>query len=443
MRIAKSRIETTDAGLAIDTTGPAVSPDLESTDFARWVRAWKESLVNLIAGEVGARINLAWSDDAVGLVELAEKNGFRSRNFISMIVDRLQSKAIPIERTRQTPADAGRTLTRWKSRIPQVWVFVDDIDRNFDGSRHDEIRAASFFDACRSLSQQIDILRFRVAVRPNTWATLKRAFESMSHVEQYAFDLKWKEDDMLALLGHRIDGYLRRRQLIEQVSRQLPAETHARHRYYLTLVFETPVQWGSHERPIHVPLDSLSLHRPRWIVELCRTSAAHAAAREADRISLKDDVFSQLATFGHRRLDDAIAEFKVQCLEISEVLDGFRSQVEQYTTAELLTLIDNRILNHVNVRLPGGSKKPGHREVASFLFQIGFIYARRDFDDGSYEHLGYADQPSLLLSRTDLDSGCSWEIPSTYRQALDLRTPEGFVRPIVSRAKKPVRHVVT
>ena len=444
MRIARTRIETasSDSLVTIDTVGPNVSPDLESTDFSKWVREWKANILAVVAGEIGSRIGFAWTDDGTSLVELAEAKGFKSRNFVSMIVDRLRSRAIPVERERQPPADIARTLTRWAAKMPEVWLFIDDIDRNFDGTKRDELRIAAFFDACRSIAKDIQSIRFRLAIRPNTWATVKRAYEGMSHVEQYSFNLKWVEAEMLALLGRRIEGYLRRTNQIELVGRRLPVDLDERYRFLTTLVFETPIQWGDGKRPIHVPLDSLSLHRPRWMIELCRVSGKAASARGASKIG-PDDIFGQLDAFGRRRIDDLIAEFTVQCPDIAEILDGFRGQAEQYLTADLLTLIENRISNHVAVRLPGRALRASHREIASFLFEIGFIFARRDFDDKKYEHLGFADQPSLLVSRTDTDSGYSWEIPSTYRQALDLRTSEGFERPIVPRAKKPARRFVT
>ena len=115
----------------------------------------------------------------------------------------------------------------------------------------------------------------------------------------------------------------------------------------------------------------------------------------------------------------------------------------------LIVLIKNRILNLLTPSIPSVIGKPSERDVASFLFQIGFIYARKDYDDGEYEHIGYPDQPSLLMSRTDMDSGCTWEIPPIYRQALNLRTVEGFQRPVNKRdiqtratTERPKRRII-
>lgn len=443
LRIAKSRLQTGQNTLAIDSTGPALAPDLSDGDYPKWVRAWKTGIMDLVANEVGARINMAWTDDTISLVELSEKNGFRSRNIVSAIIDRLTHKQMPLDRTRLPAVSSQQTIARWSANGPDVWLFIDDIDRNFDGTRRDELRTASFFDACRALFRDIPSLRFRIAIRPNTWILLKRGFEGMSHVEQYAFDLIWKENDILALLSQRIHGYLARNtmsELLPDRSFDAPERMEA----LLNLVFENPVRWGGKERPIHIPLDSLSLHRPRWLIELCRVSAAHATAFTRSRIMLKDDVFRQLDAFGQRRLDDTVAEFAIQCPQIAEVLDGFRGQAESFVTSDLLTTIQNRVVNHVPVRFAGEPSTAKHRDVAHFLFKIGFIFARRDYSDGTYEHIGFEAQPTLLTSRSDTDSGYSWEIPSTFRQALDLRTAEGIQRPTVQRGTrdKPRRRVV-
>jgi hypothetical protein len=60
------------------------------------------------------------------------------------------------------------------------------------------------------------------------------------------------------------------------------------------------------------------------------------------------------------------------------------------------------------------------REVARFLFKIGFLVARSD-DESGYHHYNYSDLPDLLSSRTSNDFDMSWEIHPCYRQALDIK----------------------
>lgn len=432
IRLTRSRVEASgDDALVIDTTGPQLSPDVESADFDKWLRAWKEALVGRAAAEVGARIGMAWTDDAIALVETAEKDGFKSKNFVSSIIDRLK----PGAKERKPVQNAEAVLARWKGAPPAIWFFIDDLDRNFEYIDVNIAKLAAFFDACRQVSKAIPSFRFRLAIRPNTWTSLKLRSEALSHVEQYTTVISWSEQDILVMLGKRVRGYLERTGKLGAILQYLPSQEPEKSKVLVSLAFDTPIQWGNTQRPIHVALYTLSQHRPRWLVELARISARSAHSAGHQKVTT-GDIFGQLLEFGKRRLEDTVAEFHPQCPEIGEILDGFRGQSEQYRTDELLTLIENRITNHINARIVGVSSRPTHRQVGSFLFQIGFLFARRDFEDGAYEHISFTDQPSLLVSRTDMDSGLSWEIPPVFRQALDLRTADGFERPKVSKDGK-------
>jgi hypothetical protein len=440
IRLARLQVSHDPTALPLQTTGPSLSPETEGTDFDKWVRTWKSSIFKFTANEVGSRIGSAWTDDAISLVELAEQNGFKKRNFVSSIIDRIAG--IGPKRERQLPPEPGAVLARWSGTPPEIWLFIDDLDRSFEHTERSTVKLAAFFDACRQITNSVPSIRFRLAIRPNTWTTIKLRSEALSHVEQYTSALRWSEHEMLALLGRRVEGYLQRTDQLDALSQYLPNKGPERDKTLLSYVFESPIQWGDKLRPIHVPLYTLSQHRPRWVIELCRLAARRAERQGHPRI-LRDDIIAELMQFGKRRIEDMIAEFRPQCPGIGELIDAFRGQAEQYHTDELLTLIENRITNHLNAKIVGVSTKPSHRQIGSFLFEIGFLFARRDFEDGSYDHLSFTEQPSLLVSRSDMDSGVTWEIPPIFRQALDLRTVDGFERPVFRPTSKKNRRIVS
>jgi len=142
-------------------------------------------------------------------------------------------------------------------------------------------------------------------------------------------------------------------------------------------------------------------------VELCKVAAHHAHPK---RYITLDNMLPQLEAFGRRRIEDTIAEFRSQCPEVGELIDGFVDEAEEYETGELLKLIDNKILSHVNPKIVGVPGTVRARDVAAFLFQIGVVFGRENLQDGSYRHLSYAERPSLLDSRTKLDAGLRWEV---------------------------------
>jgi hypothetical protein len=116
-----------------------------------------------------------------------------------------------------------------------------------------------------------------------------------------------------------------------------------------------------------------------------------------------------------------VAEFRSQCPEIEDLLTAFVGQPEWFSTANLISTINNRILQSVQPKIAGITGKASAQEVASFLFQIGFLTARKDLPSGDYEHLAFADNPRLLSARTNLDQGYSWEVHPVFRQALKLK----------------------
>jgi hypothetical protein len=162
-------------------------------------------------------------------------------------------------------------------------------------------------------------------------------------------------------------------------------------------------------------------------VELAREAADAAVATGHQRI-LFDDVKVCLEAFGKKRIADAIAEFSPQCEQLNELLAAFSRQAEEYSTADLMRTIDQRILTSVTPKIIGVLGEPRAIDVAAFLFQIGFLSARRRLPNNEYQHLSYSDQPSLLAARTNIDDGVRWEIHPVFRQALLLRDADG--RPI-------------
>lgn len=407
--------------ILINTTASAISPEVQGTESDTWVRAWKESLLRLAVREIGARISVAFSDDTISLVEEAESNGFRSRSFVSTVVDRLKSSAIPVEKARVGVVNPAETLKRWRANGSPIWFVIDDIDQNFENNAYYHAKIASVFTAARQIVNLIPEFRFRLAIRPNVWALVKQKFEALAHVEQYMEDLLWTIDDSAALLSRRIEGFLQRTNQHARITNILSRDTSKRQSQLIALVFQERMPWGldGERSPISI-LYTLSRHRPRWLIELCK-----AASKSADLERLSTIMFSHidknLVAFGRRRIDDTIAEFRSQCPNIGELLTAFADQPEWFSTGALMSAIDNRILRTVTPVIAGYASRPLNRDVAHFLYQIGFLTARRDRPDGSYVHIAYAENPDLLQQRTNLDQGYSWEIHPVFRQVLRLK----------------------
>lgn len=407
--------------IIVSTTGPDLSPPIESTDHDLWVREWKKSILRIVANEIGSKIGLAFGDDAISLVEESEANGFKKRSFVSAIVDRLSSSAAPLTKSPLVVASHEQLVKRYLSGRPLIWLIIDDVDLNFTNTERHRLKAATFFTACRQIIGAIPEIRIRTAIRPNVWAIIKREFESLSHVEQYSCDLTWSIEQFRSLLAARVKAELVRSNRWETVSSTLPKEVFLREKALVGFVFDDPMPWGGgdRKRPPHVVLFTMTGHRPRWLVELCKEAGKEASKRNRQRINY-DDIHLQFSSFGRKRIEDTVAEFKSQCPQIEELIGAFSRQKDLYATDDLLTTIHNRIIPAVNVSLIGVGGKASDVDVAHFLFQIGFIAGRRDYGNDEYDHVMYRDNPSLLKARTNLDDGLRWEINPVYRDVLNL-----------------------
>ena len=417
-----------DMPIVLRATGPGLAPSLGAElDHDAWVRGWKDSVLRFVAVELGALIGVPLTGTALALREEADRSGFRSQSLVAALLSRanvtVDTKGVRVSLASRGIADPERTLRHWLAGKSPVWIVVDDIDLNFESTKAFRLKVASFFTAVRQVSNSVPELRFRLAVRPNVWAILKREFEALSHVEGYMRDLAWSEEQMRGLLAKRVEGYLKRTDQLKDVWRGLPSDPRERDKALIGLAFAAAMPWGDGMRPPHVVLYTLSKHRPRWMVELARVAAGRAERRASPCIEFAD-INNELAEFGRRRIDDTVAEFKSQCPEIAELLAGFARQPNRLRTDALISVIQKRVLNQVTPKISGVPGDPRPLDVAHFLFQIGFFYARVDRADGSYEHLVFAQRPGLLKDRTNVDDGVSWEIHPVFRQALDLYDPD-------------------
>jgi hypothetical protein len=388
LRLAKIDLKKGDAGsetLVISTTGPDLSPSIDTLDQDVWLREWKKRILKLVANEIGALINVAFSDDAIALVEEAESNGFRRRSIFSSIFDRFnQTKALGSEivRNRIPVVDYERIVSRFTSGRPLIWLIIDDVDQNFKNDEKSRVKLQTFFTACRQICNSIPELRVRTAIRPNVWTTIKREAEALSHVEQYIKDLRWSRTQFQELLAARIESYLRRTGQWNNIVGLIHREKNSRESQLISLIFENPMKWGggNGKRPPEVVLYTLARQRPRWLVELCKGAGSAASRRGGSKICL-EDITSQLKEFGRKRLEDLVAEFRSQCAQIEDLLGAFSHQKALYTTAELQSVIERRVLNAVHPVIVGVTGKVAALDVAHFLFQIGFISARKEYGE--------------------------------------------------------------
>lgn len=381
-----------------------------------YIRNWLVKLCALANRHLALRFHVALSDDKITIVESAELSGFKSKNLIGCLVDRLNT-LLPHRGIKKLAATDEVALFQRVPR-PRLWIFVDDLDATFQNTNHENLAVGTFFSACRYLTQDSEDVCVRASMRTDVWAIVRRFDESLDKVEQYVREIVWPLEGFRTILHKRIKTQcdklgVRPPRLLDNATEEEYA------RSYFDLLFAPRMTWGEKEQHTYRILYTLAYERPRWAIQLCKLAQASALDDHRDQI-WRENIDEVWAEYGTKRIKDLVAEHKHQCAEVEELLTAFRGCERLLSRDDLFRFLGNRVLNHLTPTIDG-LVATSPREVAHFLYRIGFILARSDAPDGSYQHYHHSEMPDFLATRTDEDFGVGWEIHPCYRQALDIR----------------------
>lgn len=397
-----------------------------------YAQDWMVRLCALINRQLALKLKLAVSDDHMTLIETAELEGYRARNLVGSLLDRLQ-----------TLLEKGRTTTKLHSRNEielfkrvkdrKVWIIIDDLDATYQSTDAENLSLATFFSACRYLVQDVEGLYIRASVRTDVWALLRRYDEALDKMSQYVSEILWHEAEFLALLALRVRASLKQSGIARPKARRFatPAEVNEQ---LVEMAFVPKMQWGSYRRvasemqpTLTVPrmaaaysiVYTLSYERPRWAIQLCKLAQESALRHRSNRIT-KESIDEVWGGYGAKRIEDLVAEHKHQCPQVHELINAFRGAPRLMTRGDLFAWINNRVSEHLEVAIEGQRTRSA-RDIARFLYRVGFIVARSETEDGQYEHYRFDQMPDFLSSRTDEDFSVKWEIHPCYREALDIK----------------------
>lgn len=394
---------------------PSGSPD-------ELVYGWQQRICTQINRELGAILKVGFTDDAILLIESSELAGFRNRNLISALFDRLSIKGLgaEIERVRLNTADPQALLSRVLDKQDiTVWLFVDDVDATFLNTEHERLKASTFFSACRNLVSSVNGLCIRAAVRTDVWSVLAQHDEALDKCEQYMLDLTWSTAETGHILANKILSFFKR--YYPDDSRYAALSSPQDERDIRQIVFKEPFPWGGRSLDSYRPIHVLSAGRPRWAAQLCKLAGKDAFEKATSLISL-GHVKAVLRTYGQHRINDLYKEHRHQCPALQDIVESFSGGQRRFTSDQLLDHIANRVIKRIGTpTIDGITVEKGTLSVAHFLFRCGFIAARNDADPTGLGFIRFEDRPNLLATRVNLDDGLEWEIHPSYREVLRIQ----------------------
>jgi hypothetical protein len=386
------------------------------------IYGWQQRICTRINLELGSTLKLGFSDDSILLIESAEVAGFRSRNIVSALVDRLKLKGIGIEADRHRPAitDSRAVLNRITSnKDVTVWMLIDDIDATFINTEHERLRVSTFFSACRNLVTSVEGLCIRASVRADVWSLLAQHDEALDKCEQYMLDLNWSTEETGRILENKILSYFTRYYPDDEKYTSLDRDRNKP--AIRRIVFKEPFQWSGRPLEAFRPIHILSGGRPRWAAQLCKLAGQDAFKKSASLIGI-GHIHAVLRDYGQFRIADLYKEHRHQCTRLEDIIESFSGGRKDFTTDALLKRITEKVIRHRGLPVIDGIPAiNGSLTVAHFLFRMGFIAARDEADEAGLGFVRFEDRPNLLTSSVNLDDDLTWEIHPSYREVLRIK----------------------
>lgn len=302
----------------------------------------------------------------------------------------------------------------------KVSIYIDDLDRGWQGRLEDIQRISALLNAVRDISSENRGVYFRVNLRSDVYFLSRTSDESTDKTEGSVIWFDWSNHEIFALLIKRVATYnghygVSDKELLQKKQSDLMN--------YLTDIIEDRFtgrgKWSN--APMHKILMSLIRKRPRDLVKLLTLAARQAQDDESPIIKTKH-LQAILDEYSQGRLQDTINEFVSELPDVERLILGMKPSKRQLKASENYNYSTNSLLDKIkSIEQQGifkgrNNKTLSTKELAAFLYKIGFITARKVLPDGTIDRK-YFEQNRYLSSKF-ADFGYDWEVHPAYRWAL-------------------------
>jgi hypothetical protein len=382
-----------------------------SDDFLKSIRDWKVGLIEVVVSRLLA---------SFGAVE--EDLGSKIKRYAGRGLDFARETLKGLKNIDYAPAQKAAFESLLKGG--GVSVFIDDLDRGWEGKTRDVKRISALLNALRDLTRENPGLRFRLSLRSDVYYLVRTADESTDKIEGSVIWQSWTNHEILLLLIKRIETFFGRavdeRALLESRQRDLAD--------YLKAIMEPYFSGNGHweNAPMYRVLMSLIRKRPRDLVKLLTLAGRRARASESGiirTIHLRDS----FEEYSQGRVQDTVNEYRSELPEIERLLLNMKPSRKERSAKEGYTYRTDALLKKIGNIAEGGAfcfaggRVASARELAAFMYKINFLTARKEAGPGIRRL--YFEENRYLSSQL-ADFGFDWEVHPAYRWALQPDTPE-------------------
>ena len=391
---------------------------------------WSTQLLGWIFSEIGTRTTVAFSDAAMNAVDYAEKKGSKQRNVISAVLGRLKFKGMPLEKIHCDPLVRHDEVVGLLGSSPsKFWLLLDEMDDNYDNSERSNNMLAGLLLAAQNLTTLIPGVCIRITIRPHVMRILECTYDKIPTLRENQLKVRWSADQLGSILAKRIEYYLQRtgddlEELIAENTKSDPyiqSRTESLIRLYFQnfdLKFVEPEDGRDQKTWIVQTLATISMYRPRWLIEYCKECLA-ACSNDGPVSAAEAEV--ALYKFGKNRIAFLQAEHRAMYKDIEKIINQFSSNrtTSFASSAVLCEFIMKNIIDANIVPREGRQRADLALDIARFLHMVDFIQAKESTGKGTYKHHHFVDRGELLANWVDRP-GMSWVIHPSYSNALDL-----------------------
>jgi hypothetical protein len=376
-------------------------------NFLLRIRQWKFGLIKIIGAKVFSEFGVYNESVSAKLTQFGIK-------LISFINDSVVSLKDSIDLL-----PTQRTMIENFIKTKKIIVYIDDLDRGWEGRKDDIIRISALLNSIRDLANENTGIYFKVALRSDVYFLVRTSDESTDKIESSVVWLRWSNHEILVMLIKRILTFFGEKP-DEKILMQSPQNHLA---YNLDRVFDkTFTGRGKWDNVLmYKILMSLVRKRPRDLVKLCTLAAqeAHHCNSNLIRTAHLEAIFEE---YSQGRIQDTINEYRSELPNIEKLLFGMKpnkkgrvtSDSFVFTTGELQQKINNITQN---TKFSFANNRPiSWKELAQFLYKINFITARKQLEDGQIQRKYF--QENRYLSSSFVEFGYDWEIHPAFRWAL-------------------------
>jgi hypothetical protein len=284
----------------------------DTSDFLQTIRDWKKGLLAILGRKVLSTLKISTPG-------LAEKVADSTEHLLDDLKNAVQQAL--------GTGDSANSATLKKFLdASQVPVYIDDLDRGWEGRRPDVRRISALLNAVRDLANDDHGVRFKISLRSDVYYLVRTSDESTDKIEGSVIWHFWSNHQILVLLVKRIATFFGR-PVDEAFLMQRPQSETA---LELDNVMEPRFRGKGHweDAPMYKVLMSLIRKRPRDLVKLL-TLAARQARDDNASIIRTPHLEASFEEYSQGRIQDTINEFRSELPNIevlSIVVDGDFSQ---------------------------------------------------------------------------------------------------------------------